>query len=122
MTRFAALVLVPNTLPTEQVTEAAYERLLPFMLDDDKPEEDGKFDYLIELEDYDEEEVGQFIWPTPDLPPIFADLGIDAIVTPNGIWHENPEPLWDDPLWVAEARQLFEEHSETIAVKYILHI
>jgi hypothetical protein len=112
MSRYFALVLVPGDTPEDQITETAFEALVPFMQDDDEPDKDFKFDYMIELEDYDAEEVGQFIWKVSDLP--LDELEIEAILTPDGDWHE----VEDDD----EAREVLEQYSDAIGVKYVLHI
>ena len=57
-------------------------------------------------------------------PQTFAQLQVEAIVTPDGVWHEPDEPgqLWDDEAWLEKARLVLEPHRECLALRHVLHI
>jgi hypothetical protein len=48
MTRYYALVLVPEDVPEDEACDAAFDLLLPFILTDSGQPEDAKFDYLLD--------------------------------------------------------------------------
>ncbi len=54
----------------------------------------------------------------------FAGLGVEAIVTADGGWHEpeHPGQLWDDPAWLEKARHVLEQHQECVILRHVLHI
>jgi hypothetical protein len=41
-----------------------------------------------------------------------------------GAWREPDDPgqLWDDPAWLAKARQVLEQHRECVTLRHMLHI
>src|SRR5215211_2392153 len=110
MTRYHALVLVPGDAgtPTEEACEAAAELLHPYMRSEHHPEEDYKFDWFLQPDDLTEPDDGvQLIWHAGDVVERFAELEVEAILTPDGRWHEaEVGQVWDDEEWVAIARQI----------------
>ena len=48
MTRYYALVLVPEDVPEDEACDAAFDLLSPFILTDSGQPEDAKFDYLLD--------------------------------------------------------------------------
>lgn len=116
-----ALVLIPDGTPEERRVETASHLLYAHMYDPGNPDKDFKFDYMVELDDYDEKEIGQYIWSMDELRGSFEKLEIEAIVTPDGEWHDTDQ-MWDDPDWVETARNLFEKSPNCIGVKYVLHV
>jgi hypothetical protein len=116
-----ALVLIPAETPEEKRTAAASELLYPHMYDSASPAKEFKFDYMIELDDYDEEQTGQYIWSMDELLQSFEEFEIESIVTPDCEWHDT-DRLWDDPEWTEEARALFRKSPNCVGVKFVVHV
>jgi hypothetical protein len=72
-----------------------------------------------------DDKVTQHMWPVSgilDQVPL-AELQVEAVLTPDGIWHEQePGLLWDDETWLQEVRRMLEEHRGCLALRYVLHI
>jgi hypothetical protein len=125
MTRYYALVLVPGDAdtPDEEACEAAAELLYPFMRSEDDPEVDYQFDWFLQPDDLGEpDDDERLIWPAGDIVERFAELQVEAILTPEGRWHGSEAEVWDDEAWVARARQILREHQECLALRHVLHI
>jgi transposase len=52
----------------------------------------------------------------------FAELQVEAIVTPDGRWHGSEAEVWDDEAWVARARQILRQYPKCLALRHVLHI
>jgi hypothetical protein len=131
VSRFYALVLVPSDAdtPEQEACEAAAELLYPYMYNPDEPTRVHNFDYMYspeDIADLTDDDITDHAWPAREIlePQTFAELQLEAIVTPDGAWHEPDEPgqLWDDPAWLEKACQLLEEHRECLALRHVLHI
>jgi hypothetical protein len=129
MSRYYALVLVPGEISVEDAGDAALELLHPYMYDPDEPTQKHNFDYLYgpqDIADLTEDDITDHVWPVSEIaePQIFAKLQVEAIVTPDGAWHEpdGPDQLWDDPAWLEKARPLLERHRGCLALRHVLHI
>ena len=125
MTRYYALVLVPGDVdtPEEEACEAAAELLFPYMRSDDDPESDYHFDWFLQPDDLSEPgDEGQLIWRAGDVAEGFAELQVEAILTPDGRWHGSEAEVWDDEAWVARARRILEQHQEFLDLRHVLHI
>ena len=125
MTRYYALVLVPGDAdtPEEEACEAAAELLFPHQRSDDDPEADYQFDWFLQPDDLTEpgDDV-RLIWRAGDIVESFAELQVEAILTPDGRWHGSEAEVWGDEAWVARARQILEQHQECLALRHVLHI
>lgn len=125
MTSYYALVLVPGDAdtPEESACEAAAELLYPYMRSEYDPGSDYKFDWFLQPDDLSA--------PDDDVPLIrragdclerFADLEVEAILTPEGRWHAaGAGQLWDDEAWVAKARKILWQYQECLALRHVLH-
>ena len=125
MTRYHALVLVPGDAdtPDEEACEAAAELLFPYMRSDDDPEADYQFDWFLQPDDITEPgDDERLIWRAGDIVERFAELQVEAILTPDGRWHGSEAEVWDDEAWVARARRILEQHQECLALRHVLHI
>ncbi len=125
MTRYYALVLVPGDAdtPDEEACEAAAELLFPYMRSDDDPEADHHFDWFLQPDDLTEPgDEGRLIWRAGDVVERFAELQVEAILTPDGRWHGSETEVWDDEAWVARARRILLQHQECLALRHVLHI
>ena len=125
MTRYHALVLVPGDAdtPQEVACEAAAELLFPYMRSDDDPEADYQFDWFLQPDDITEPgDDDRLIWRAGDIVERFAELEVEAILTPDGRWHGSEAEVWDDEGWVARARQILRQHQECLALRHVLHI
>jgi len=129
VSRYYALVLVPGETPQEEAGDAALELLYPYMYDSDEPAREHQFDYMYspeDIADLTEDDVTDHMWPVSEIlePDTFTGLQVEAIVAPDGAWHEPDDPgqLWDDPAWLAKARHVLEQHRECVALRHVLHI
>jgi hypothetical protein len=126
MSRYHALVLVPGDAdtPVEEACEAAAELLYPFMRSEDDAEADYQFDWFLQPDDLDEPGDGlQLIWRAGDIVERFAELEVEAILTPEGRWHEaEAGRSWDDEEWVEKARHLLQRHRDCLALRHVLHM
>ena len=87
MTRFHALVLVPGDADTseKEACEAAAKLLYPFMRSEDEPGGDHQFDWFLQPDDLAALDDGlQLIWRAGDIVERFAELEVEAILTPDG--------------------------------------
>jgi hypothetical protein len=122
MSRYYALVLVPGEISREEAGDAALELLYPYMHNPDEPTQEHNFDYLYspeDIADLTEDDITDHVWPVSEIaePQTFAQLQVEAIVTPDGSWHEP-----DDPAWLEKARPLLERHRGCLALRLVLHI
>ena len=125
MTRYYALVLVPGDAdtPEEEACEAAAELLYPYMRSEDDPEADYQFDWFLQPDDLTEpDDEERLIWRAGDIVERFAELEVEAIVTPDGRWHGSQAEMWDDEAWVARARRILGQHQDCLALRHVLHI
>jgi hypothetical protein len=126
MSRYYALVLVPGdtSTPLEEACEAAAELLYPFMRSEDDPGGDDQFDWFLQPDDLNNQDDGvQLIWRAGEIVERFAELEVEAILTPDGRWHEaEAGQLWDDEEWVEKARHLLQRHQDCLALRHVLHI
>ena len=125
MTRYYALVLVPGDAdtPEEEACEAAAELLYPYMRSEDDPEADYQFDWFLQPDDLTEpDDDVRLIWRAGDIVERFAELQVEAILTPDGRWHGSQAEIWDDEAWVARARQILRQHQDCLALRHVLHI
>jgi hypothetical protein len=124
MTRYYALVLVPGDAdtPEEEACEAAAELLFPYMRAEDDPEADYHFDWFLQPDDLSgpDDDV-QLIWRAGDIVERFAELEVEAIITPDGRWHGSEAEVWDDEAWVEGARHILLRHQDCLALKHVLH-
>jgi hypothetical protein len=127
MSRYYTLVVVPSDYP-ERACETAAELLYPYMHNPDEPTRAHNFDYMYspeDIADLTDDDITDHMWPVSKIlkPEILAGLGVEAIVTPEGTWHEPDDPgqLWDDPAWIDKARQVLGEHSGCLALRHVLH-
>ncbi len=123
--RYYALVLVPGDAdtPEEEACEAAAELLFPYMRAEDDPEADYQFDWFLQPDDLGEPDDGtRLIWRAGDIVERFAELEVEAILTPDGRWHGSEAEVWDDEAWVARARRILRQHHECLALRHVLHI
>ncbi len=129
MSRYYALVVVPGDTPQEVACDAAAELLYPYMHSPDEPAKEHKFDYMLSPEDIaalTDDDVTDHTWRVSEIlgPENLADLQVEAILTPDGRWHEADEPgqMWDDRAWLQKARHVLEQHRESLALRHVLHI
>ncbi len=125
MTRYYALVLVPGDADTseEEACEDAAELLYPYMRSEDDPEADYQFDWFLQPDDITEpHDDNRLIWPAGDIVERFAELQVEAILTPDGRWHGSEAEVWDDEVWVERAREILRQHQECLALRHVLHI
>lgn len=125
MSRYHALVLVPGDActPLEESCEAAAELLYPFMRSDDDPGGDYEFDWFLQPDDLNDPGDGvRLIWRAGEIVERFAELEVEAILTPDGRWHEaEAGRLWDDEEWVEKARHLLQQNRDCLALRHVLH-
>jgi hypothetical protein len=125
MSRYHALVLVPGdaSTPVEEACEAAAELLYPFMRSEDDPDGDYEFDWFLQPNDLDDpDDRVRLIWRAGDIVERFAELEVEAIVTPDGRWHEaEAGQLWDDEEWIEKAHHLLQQHLDCLALRHVLH-
>ena len=125
MTRYHALVLVPGNAgtPVDEACEAAAKLLYPFMRSEVDPGDDYEFDWFLQPDDLNDPDDGaQLIWRAGDIVERFAELEVEAILTPDGRWHEaEAGQLWDDEEWVEKAHHLLQQHRECLALLHMLH-
>ena len=126
MSRYHALVLVPGdaSTPVEGACEAAAELLYPFMRSEDDPDgDDFEFDWFLQPDDIDDPDDGvRLVWRAGDIVERFAELEVEVILTPDGLWHgAESGRSWDDEEWVRRARHLLQEHQECLALRHVLH-
>ena len=125
MTRYYALVLVPGDAdtPEEEACEAAAELLFPYMRPEDDPEADYHFDWFLQPDDLSGPDDVQLIWRAGDIVERFPELQVEAILTPDGRWHEaEAGQLWDDEEWVEKARHLLRRNQDCLALHHLLHV
>ncbi len=126
MSRYYALVLVPGDTPEEEACEVAAELLYPHMHAPDVPLTEHKFDYMYGPGDIAEltgGDITQHMWRVGEILETLADLEVEAVLTPDGTWHETEAgQLWDDDAWLQKARQVLEQHRESLALRHVLHI
>jgi hypothetical protein len=124
LARYYALVLVPSDTPEEEACEAAAQLLYPYMRAEDDPGSDHEFDWFLQPDDLTEPEGGvRSNWRAGDIVEQFAELEVEAILTPNGRWQAaEAGQLWDDQAWVARARQILQQHQKCLALRHVLHI
>jgi len=128
MSRYYALVVVPGDAP-EEACKAAAELLYPYMYNPDEPTKAHNFDYMYspeDIADLTDDDITQHMWPVSEILGVetLADLEVEAILTPDGTWHEADEPgqLWDDEAWLKKAHHVLEQHRECLALRHVLHI
>jgi hypothetical protein len=131
VSRYYALVLVPSDAdtPEEEACVAAAELLYPYMCNPDEPTRVHNFDYIYspeDIADLTDDDITDHAWPVSEIleRQTFTRLQVEAIVTPDGAWHEPDEPgqLWNDPAWLEKAHVLLQEHRECLALRHVLHI
>jgi hypothetical protein len=96
MSRYYTLVVVPSDDP-ERASEAAAELLYPYMHNPDEPTKVHNFDYMYspeDIADLTDDGITDHMWPVSEIlePQTFAELQVEAIVTPDGTWHEPDDP------------------------------
>ncbi len=100
--------------------------MTPFLLTDSGGTEDAKFDYLLDPEDIGvlgEDEDYRNVWRAGDIADKLGELQVEAIVTPDGGWHEiEPGQMWDDDAWVRKGCDILLRQSGCLALRYVLHI
>ena len=129
MSRYYALVLVPGEISLEEAGDAALDLLYPYMYNPDEPTRAHNFDYVYspeDIADLTDDDFIDHVWPVNEIleSEALAELQVEAIVTPDGAWHEPDDPaqLWDDPAWLEKARPLLERHRGCLALRHVLHI
>jgi hypothetical protein len=126
MTRYYALVLVGEDVPEDEACDAAFDLLSPFILTDSGKPEDARFDYLLDPEDIaalGEDEDHSNVWRAGEIADKLGELQVEAIVTPDGGWHEvEPGQMWDDDAWVAKGREILLRQAGCLALRHVLHI
>ena len=126
MSRYHALVLVPGdaSTPVEEACEAAAQLLYPFMRSEDDPDGDFAFDWFLQPNDLDDPDDGvRPMWRAGDIVERFAELEVEAILTPDGRWHQaEAGQSWDDEEWVEKARHLLRRNRDCLALRHVLHI
>jgi hypothetical protein len=114
---------MPIHTPEEQACEAAAELLYPYMRSEDDPEGDYQFDWFLQPDDLTESDDDvRLIWRAGDIMERFADLDVEAILTPDGRWHGSEAEVWDDEAWVARACRILRQHQDCLALRHVLHI
>ncbi len=125
MSRFYALVLVPGETPAEEAGDAALDLLYPYMQGTSTEPEDFKFDYVLgpeEIAALSEDDSVRHTWTVREIVDTLADLQVEAIVAPDGSWHETESgEMWDDEAWLKRARQVLEQHRDCLALRHVLH-
>jgi hypothetical protein len=128
MSRYYALVLLPGETSLEEAGDAARELLYPYMYDPDEPIKQHNFDYFYgpeDIADLTDDEISDHTWPVSEIldPRTLAGLQVEAIVTPDGTWHEPDDPgqVWDVEAWLEKARRILERHRECLALGHVLH-
>jgi hypothetical protein len=125
MSSYHALVLLHGGAGTsvDEACEAAADLLYPFMRSEADPEADYQFDWFLQPDDLNEPGDGLYlIWRAGDIVERFAELEVEAILTPDGRWHEaEAGQLWDDEEWVEKARYLLQQHQDCLALRHVLH-
>jgi hypothetical protein len=93
------------------------------MRSEDDLEADYEFDWFLQPDDLNEPGDGiQSIWRAGDIVERFVKLEVEAILTPDGRWHEaEAGQLWDDEEWVEKARHLLQQHRDCLALGHVLH-
>jgi hypothetical protein len=96
------------------------------MRNDRELEAEFKFDYAL-----DSEEIAALsadagrrdIWRACEITGQLAELQIEAILTPDGQWHETEAgELWDDDAWLARARHVLSRlPQDSLALRHVLH-
>ncbi len=127
MTRYHALVLVPGDTPEDEACDAAFRLLAPYMRDDRRPGAAHKFDYALdpdEIAALGDDEGRRDIWRVSEVMGRLAGLQVEAILTPDGLWHETaPGELWDDDAWLARARDIVRRQpQDCLALRHVLHV
>jgi len=130
MSRYYTLVVVPGEPDApEEACETAAELLYPYMYDPDRLTRTHYFDYMYgpkDIADLTDDDISDHVWLVSEMldPGTFAGLEVEAIVTPEGSWHEPDDPggLWDDPAWLKKASQVLGQHRECLALRHVLHI
>jgi hypothetical protein len=126
MSSYHALVLVPGDAgtPVDEACEAAAKLLYPFMHSEDVPEADYHFDWFLQPDDLSEpDDDDRLIWRAGDIVKRFPELQVEAILTPDGRWHEaKAGQLWDDEEWVQKARHLLQRNQDCLALRHLLHV
>ena len=122
--RYYALVLVPGDADTseEEACNDAAELLFPYMRSEDDPQADYHFDWFLQPDDLSGSDDIQLIWRAGDIVERFAELQVEAIVTPDGRWYGSKAQVWDEEAWVARARQILRQHPKCLALRHVLHI
>jgi len=120
----AACEFVPGDAetPEEEACEAAAELLFPYIRSEDDPEADYHFNWFLQPDDLSGPDDVQLIWRAGDIVERFAELQVEAIVTPDGRWHGSEAEVWDDEAWVARARQILRQYPTCLALRHVLHI
>ncbi len=129
MSRYYALVVVPGDANApEEACEAAEELLYPYMYSHDEPTRGHNFDYMYspeDIADLTDDDITDHTWSVSEVlqPETLGDLQVEAIVTPDGLWHEPDDPgqLWDDPAWLDKACQVLQQHRDCLALRHVLH-
>ncbi len=125
MSRFYALVLIPGDTPEEEAGDAALDLLYPYMQGASDGTEEFKFDYMLgpeEIAALSKDDGVQNVSPVSEIVDTLADLQVEAIVAPDGTWHEaEPGEMWDDPAWIERGRRVLEQHGDCLALRHVLH-
>lgn len=127
MSSYYALVVVPAGTPEETACDAALELLYSHMrAERGEPTENFKFDYMFGPEDIaalTDDDITQHTWRAGEILDTLAELQVEAILTPDGTWHETePGQLWDDESWLQMARHVLQQHRECLALRHVLHV
>jgi hypothetical protein len=124
MSRYHALVLVPGGRPEDEACDVALELLYPYMITAGEAGPYGKFDYALSPEDVADvgDAAARNVWRAGEITARLAELEVEAILTPDGSWHE-PEvgQVWDEGPWLAKMREVLRRHPGCLAMRYVLH-
>ena len=129
MSRYYTLVVVPGDVDTpEEACDTAAGPLYPHMYNPDEPTRAHNFDYMYgpeDIADLTDDDITDHMWFVSEIlePETLAELQVEAIVTPDGLWHEPDDPgqLCDDRAWLDKARQMLQQHRECLALRHVLH-
>jgi hypothetical protein len=98
------------------------------MYNHDEPTGGHYFDYVYGPEDIanlTDENIADHVWAVGEIlePQTLSGLQVEAIVTPDGAWHEpdDPSQLWDDPAWLEKAHRVLRQHRACLGLRHVLH-
>lgn len=125
MSRYYALVLVPGDTAEDEACNAALDLLYPYMIIGPQTAPTGKFDYVLspeDIADLSDGEISRNVWRAGEISEKLAELEVEALVTPDGRWHETGAgQLWDDGAWLERARRILRQHEHCLALRHVLH-